>query len=218
MKQTKVYSRRRTALRRILIAAAAYLLITRSLTVGVFLPGQTLRYTEEREGTGWTSIVTRKWEPELHKTHMLYLSENEKVTMLSSTYLTIYGWMPDVGLALDCSQDSPLFAGWWGMSRNGQPVRYYFGRVDDPEISRLRIRLEYETWENETAQRHEGASFALPDSAWTEKDGRRYFLMREPEIEWPEEIRKFPVAAAYDAFGNIIAEFDMENYSFTSYG
>ncbi len=87
MKKTKLRSRRRTALRRMLIVAAAYLVVTCVLGTGVLFPTQIIRENEERHGTGRTSMIAWDWEPEIHRTQMLYLTENEHVTFLIGSYL-----------------------------------------------------------------------------------------------------------------------------------
>ena len=137
MKKTKLRSRRRTALRRILIAAAAYLIVTCVLGTGVFFPTQIIRQNEERHGTGRTSIVAWDWEPEIHQTQMLYLTGNEHVTFLIGSYRTFLGWMSNFTSAVDCSKEEPLYASQISVStfgRNPKDFFYYYGRVDDPEI------------------------------------------------------------------------------------
>ncbi|MCI9332862.1 MAG: hypothetical protein HFG05_11965, partial [Oscillibacter sp.] len=85
-------SRRRRTVRRVLIAAAAVLLVNRIFLIGLLFPIQALRHIEERAGTGRTAVVCRDWAPEIYKTGLVYLTENENVTMLSAVRLSFYGW------------------------------------------------------------------------------------------------------------------------------
>ena len=106
-KKGRLSSRRKRSLRRVLIAAAAVLLVNRIFLIGLLFPIQALRHIEERQGTGRTAVICRDWAPEIHGSHLLYLTENEKVLMLSGTYLTVYGWMDAFGVAADCTPPRP---------------------------------------------------------------------------------------------------------------
>ena len=87
-KEKCLSSRRRRTLRRVLIAAAAVLLANRIFLIGLLFPIQALRHIEERTGTGRTAVVCREWVPEIYKTGLVYLTENENVTMLSAVRLS----------------------------------------------------------------------------------------------------------------------------------
>ena len=86
-KKGRLSSRRKRSLRRVLIAAAAVLLVNRIFLIGLLFPIQALRHIEERTGTGRTAVVCREWTPEIYKTGLVYLTENENVTMLSAVRL-----------------------------------------------------------------------------------------------------------------------------------
>lgn len=216
MKKTKLSSRRRVALRRVLIAAILYTIVTHIISLGFLLPIQAVRETEERWGIGHTAVIARKWSPNEHKTNLVYLTGNENATFLTYTYLTIYGWFPTYGIALDCTRGQPLYANWAQSlaHEDGIDIRYYFGRVDDPDICRLEIISEYETFDNETVQRHERARFTVPEDAWITKNGRRYFLVKSPVQEWPYEGAAYPVVIGYDAEGNELARLDIMAYQY----
>ena len=53
--------------------------------IGLLFPIQAIRHFEERAGTGRTAVICRDWAPEIHGSHLLYLTENENVLMLSGT-------------------------------------------------------------------------------------------------------------------------------------
>ena len=57
MKKTKILSRRRRTLRRVLISAAIILLINRIFMIGLLFPIQAIRHFEERAGTGRTAVI-----------------------------------------------------------------------------------------------------------------------------------------------------------------
>ena len=69
MKRKKLPTRRRRALRRIVWAILALLVVNHLFGVGYLLPGQAIRDEEEREGTGRTWTVESRWVPVLYRTH-----------------------------------------------------------------------------------------------------------------------------------------------------
>ena len=94
--------------------------------IGLLLPIQAIWQLEEREGARHTSVVTRDWAPEIHKTHLVYLTENDETTLFGSTYLSVYGWFAGFSVALDCSEEAPLYAGRSYMSRDDGRIMYFF--------------------------------------------------------------------------------------------
>ena len=139
-KEKCLSSRRRRTLRRVLIAAAAVLLANRIFLIGLLFPIQALRHIEERTGTGRTAVVCRDWVPEIYKTGLVYLTENENVTMLSAVRLSFYGWTELYSVPVDCGAEGPIHGGWWSFVRMEKAGRFYvFGRVDDPEIAWLEV-------------------------------------------------------------------------------
>lgn len=202
-----VSTRKKTAFRRILMGVTALLLVNHFLLVGLVLPIQAVRRFEEREGAGRTRVVCRDWAPEVHWSHLNYLSGNENVTMLSGAYLHVYGWTDAFGSVVDCSEPAPLHGGWCSQTANDELSLYYvFGRIDDPEIVDLQIQAQYEDWESGEAVRRTAFAWGSPREDWLEKDGRRYFLFRKYPLDWgayPSPI--YPVAIGYDAAGNEVA-------------
>ena len=117
-KRIHLPSRKRTALRRTAIAAAVIFCVNFFMHIGLLLPIQAIWQLEEREGARHTPVVTRDWAPEIHKTHLVYLMENDETTLFGSTYLSVYGWFAGFSVALDCSEEAPLYAGRSYMSRD----------------------------------------------------------------------------------------------------
>ena len=211
MKKKQVLNRKRLALRRLVTAAVLMVLINHFFLLGSIFPRQCIWNLEEREGARHTSVVTRDWAPEIHKTHLVYLTENDDTTLFGSAYLTVYGWMAGFSVALDCSEEAPLYAGRSYMGRDDRNVWYFFGRVDDPAIETVEISLRSQEW-NEAAQAPLYREIRrLATENFLEKDGRRYFLLRDSG-EWDYDTcsSPWPVAIGYDSAGNEVARVDIE--------
>ena len=211
MKKKQVLNRKRLALRRLVTAAVLMVLINHFFLLGSIFPRQCIWNLEERKGVRHTSVVARDWTPEIHKTHLVYLTENEETTLFGSTYLSLYGWFEGFSVALDCSEEAPLYAGRSYMGRDDRNVWYFFGRVDDPAIETVEISLRSQEW-NEAAQAplyREIRRLVAED--FLEKDGRRYFLLRDSG-EWDSGFGSSPrpVAIGYDGAGGEVARVDIE--------
>lgn len=203
-KEKRLSSRRRRTLRRVLIAAVTLFLVNRIFLVGLLFPIQAVRRCEERENTGRTNLVCREWTPEIYKTGLVYLTENEKVTMLSAVRLSLYGWIEVYGVPLDCTEEGPIHGGWWTLYRKEEPSQFYvFGRIDDPDIDRLNILWTIEG---------DGDSdmWVVSDSGeWMERDGRRYFLCSFGNAN--AAAYKLPLVVGCDEAGKEIARIGLEH-------
>ena len=220
MKRTALPTRKRAALRRLVKAAAVLLVVNHVFLLGLLLPRQAVHQTEERQGVGWTRVVARAWAPEVHKTHLIYLTENERATILSGTYLTVYGWMDAFGWALDCTTGAPFYAGEYSMRRSGaeRSSWYYYGRVDDPAIETVAISMQVEDWENGEPVRREVRRLTADRTDWLEKEGRRYFLFSLPEMEWSEDGPVKSVAIALDGAGREVSRLEIDQGTHSSFG
>lgn len=216
-KRKKLPTRRKRALKRLLIAALAMLLVNHFMLLGQLLPIQAIRQVEERQGTGRTRVVTRLHAPEIYTTMLLYLTENENTTLLADGYLSIYGWMAGFGTALDCTEDDPLYAGMVDLSHDDGNVSCFFGRVDDPNIETVAVIL-FATEVDEMSHLVPGEEIGrLIASELFEKEGRRYFLLRD-DGRTSGERRPIPVAIGYDSAGNEIARMEIEHGRSSFYG
>ena len=215
MKRKRMRPRNRTAFRRVLIALAALFLVNHFLLTGLLFPIQAIRRCEERAGTGRTAVVRRDWAPEIYKTGLIYLTENETVTMLSAARLSLYGWTEVYGVPVDCTGEGPIHGGWWSFVRLEKAGRFYvFGRVDDPEIARLEVyfmRPDDPQGEERIGRVHGKYVVRREDSGWMEKDGQSYFLFETNLVDWSE----YPtglrvVAVGYDEERNVVARTDLD--------
>ena len=216
-KKGRLSSRRKRSLRRVLIAAAAVLLVNRIFLIGLLFPIQAIRHFEERQGTGRTAVVCRDWAPEIHGSHLLYLTENENVLMLSGTYLTVYGWMDAFGVAADCTPPAPIHGGWWSMAREGRTnLVYAFCRLEDPEIVRLEVLAEYE--DGSSGQLVRQSAFRW-DREWVCGEEDRHVLFRKRGVDWsayPSPL--YLTAIGYDIAGNEIARVELDQGASSNFG
>lgn len=212
--------RRKTALRRILIAAAALFLVNRILLVGLLFPIQAIRRNEERMGTGRTAVVLRDWASELGWNYWTYLTENENATLLSGANLTFWGWMDNFGVPVDCSEPAPLYGGWWSLGREGRPNLYYvFGRIDAPDIVFIKVQVQYEDWTSGQPVRRTAFEWGIPQEDWEEKDGKSYFLVRKSPVNWSDyPSMLYPVVIGYDEEGNEVARRELDQWASSSLG
>ena len=219
-RREKLSSRRRRTLRRLLIAAAAVLLVNRIFLIGLLFPIQALWHIEERAGTGRTAVVRRDWAPEIYKTGLIYLTENETVTMLSGARLTLYGWMDNFGVPVDCSEPAAVHGGWWALSREGRGSLFYvFGRVDDPGIDLLTVQVRYEDWAGGESVLRDAFSWGLEREDLLEKDGRYYFLLKNDSVDFGEYTSNLrTTVTGVDLAGNVIAEVELDGGGSSSYG
>lgn len=216
MRKTNMPSRRRRGFRRLLVAAAAVLVVNHVFMVGLLFPIQAIRQNEEREGVGRTVVICRAWAPEIAKSQVFYLTGNENVTMLSGAYLTYLGWFGGGGLPLDCTEEATVYGGWLAMKKKDQgAVLYAFGRVDDPDIARMEVRLQYTDWKEED---HTVLTWNSERGEWMEQDGRYYFLFRTyPPFDWTDyQPALKPVAVCWDEAGNEIARVKLDQRSSSS--
>ncbi len=208
MKKQELPTRRRSALRRLAMAAVLLALANGVLHVGYLLPVQALRDIEERQGTGKTAVVTGQWGKELYKAHRMYLSAGENVTMLSDVHLSPLGWTSGFGTAVDCTDEAAVHAGWTEMTwQDQETVLYVFGRVDDPDVVRVRAGIQ------RTA---EGAArYVLETETFLEQGGYRYFLLRKYPAGWNGHVS----LTAYDEAGGVLFHTDgLDTYSSSVYG
>lgn len=219
--RTPLPGRKRRALKYLAYAALAVLLVNYTLHVGLLLPVQALRAVEEREGVHGRTIDWQ-WEPKVHRTGLFFLTENENMVLLGYVYLGMLGWNPGFGWALDCAGDQALYAAESASYRDGgETVRHYYGRVKDPAIETVEIRLRYITGYDEAAGGNvyeEHSRLLAGREEWLEREGRQYFLLRCQLEDWPEDSGVYAFALGLDGAGNVVAEIPVEMGVHSYYG
>lgn len=222
MRRKKLPTRRRRALRRLVLAAAVLLLSNHLLGVGLLLPIQAIRQVEERQGAPHGAVLDRLWTPEIHRTHLVYLTASEKAVTIADTYLSVYGWIGGFGWSLDCTTGEPLYAGEMTMYRDEREgtVCCYYGRVDDPTIETVTISVRAELYDEttKTAYWEEAARLTAEPEDFLERKGYRCFLLSHIITDWPYDSGRHAWATGYDAAGNVVAEFEIQEGTHSYFG
>lgn len=222
MRRKKLPTRRRRALRRLVLAAAVLLLSNHLLGVGLLLPVQAVRQVEERQGAPHGAVLDRLWTPEIHRTHLVYLTASEKAVTIADTYLSVYGWIGGFGWSLDCTTGEPLYAGEMTMYRDEREgtVCCYYGRVDDPTIETVTISERGELYDEttKTAYWEEAARLTAEPEDFLERKGYRCFLLSHIITDWPYDSGRHAWATGYDAAGNVVAEFEIQEGTHSYFG
>ena len=219
-KQKRILTRRQSALRAAAITLAVMVFMVHVMHLGLIFPVQTVWQLEERAGIEHTRVVKRSHAPEIHKTHLAFLSENDDATLFSSCNLTIYGWMAGFHVALDCTEEEPIYAGVSYMNRDEKRAWYFFGRVDDPAIQRVEISL-CETEPNKMGYVHLVGDevHRMAGIPLEEQSGRRYFLAKY-NGEWDYEVHSqvHPIVIGYDGDGQELIRMEIEHGNSSSFG
>lgn len=218
-KRTPDLNRRRKALRAVAVTLAAWLFMVHVMHIGLLFPRQAIWQLEERAGIAHaTRVVERSRTAEIRASMLTYLVGNEEAAMLGGTYLTLYGWMAGFSIALDCTEDAPVHAGVYYMSRDERNVRYVFGRVEDPEIVRVEVSLCPEEVDEQGHSVVGEEVRRLTDLTLTEQDGHRYFLAKDGS-PWEAERRAIPVVYGYDGAGREVLRLEVtEDWLYSSLG
>jgi len=217
-KRTPMLTRKRSALKHLAVALIIMILMNHFMLIGLLLPRQAYHKLEERAGVGWTRVVSRDWEPELYLTHISYLSGSEDATVFGSVNLTMYGWFPQFVTALDCTKDAPLYSGYNLMYRDDEKVWYFFGRVDDPDIETVAVSLCKEEYDSMSHAYVGEEVRRLTQEELLEKDGRRYFMLKDTFWQEENRTRYCPVVIGYDGAGNEVTRMEIEDGRHISYG
>ena len=215
--RVKLLSRRRLAVKRILTAAAAYLLVTHFTVVGVLFPRHAIYVNEEIMGTGHGRVVTRDWAPDFMWNMLVYLTENENAALLSATYLSPLGWMDGFGVPLDCSKEQPVYGASWTCSRDDKKMTYFVGRVDNPDIAAVEVQMLFDDYDSGADWQFKRFSAYIPREDWIVKDGKSYFLTRSRLLEWPQNAIPYPVLIGYDEDGTEIVRMDLKDGTYSTY-
>lgn len=100
MRQRRLPTRKKRAIRQIAIAIAALLLVNHILDVGLLLPVQAVWKVKESMCMDPMRVVARDHAPELGNTELTYLLTNENAMVITSVQLTALGWQCPGGAML----------------------------------------------------------------------------------------------------------------------
>lgn len=213
-KPKPIETRKHKALRRTVILAA---LLAVMLVDGYnVLPGQAIRYTEENYNLGRTEIISRLLPPREMKLFpaMFCLSGNENTLLMGGVrFHLLYGWLDFGGSPLDCSKDAPIHVGAWLTHRWSDAVKgdpradYLFGRVDDPAVAEVRVRLSWREFVDDQPEYCTDQVITVSAADMREKDGARYFVVpyapEERAFQEAHDSRIYYLCDAVDAAGNV---------------
>lgn len=225
-KKKKLRTRKQRAIRQVLWALLALLVACELCNVGRLLPIQAIWDSEERYGVGYMDLDTVTWMhvPETHLTHLRCLRVNEKVTFLGGTYLTVMGWVENFGIALDCTGEDPIYAARHDMYRREKEhssLWIVFGRVDDPAVTDLQVCIRQQAaWDENgdpTAWEDLGI-FTVEADEWFTQAGRRYFLVKRPEVDFGEDVYPQYFIRGLDVAGETVADMEIQRWTSTSFG
>ena len=220
-KQKKLDSRRRWVARRFLIFLAALLTANWFLQLGLLLPIQGIRQVEERQGAPHGAVLDRLWTPEVHRTHLVYLTAAENAVTIADAYLTVYGWTGGFGWSLDCTTGEPLYAGEMTMYRDEreETVCCYYGRVMDPAIETVTVSLRGVNYQEDgTEDWEEAASLTAGPEDFLEWKGHRHFLFSHTLADWPYDSSLRAWVIGCDSAGNVVTEFEIQEGTHSYFG
>jgi len=209
MKQ-KRSTRRRAAVKWLLICAAVLCVVTLVYRVRVF-PAQAVHAAAEEYGLSELRPLAREWS--LRPVGVLDLRANDDALLLTYAHPWYarhgtaadrgpMGWSGDA-FAVDCTRAAPVHAGNLCffpedyMPGADNETHYVFGRVDDPEITRLTLTRGRLSSEGDFVPLED---LDVPAEAFYIRDDRRYFLLTAA-MEWQDPSAQYLRLTAYDETG-----------------
>lgn len=187
-RKKRLLNRRRRALRCAAAALVLLILAQTFLYTALLLPIQVVRRVEDQEGVQGARVVRRQWEPEVYNwTNLFYLTANDDAALLTNVYIAArtWGWGGGHALLLDCTAEEPIHAAQKLISEDTGPGKDYhcygihyvfFGRVDDPSIETVEIRLQVNPGYEGAAGENVSLGYLRLTAPILQKDDRRYFL------------------------------------------
>lgn len=220
LKREKLCSRKRRVVRRFVVFLVVLLAVNHFLQMGFLLPIQGIRQVEERQGVPHGVVLDRLWTPEVHRTHLVYLTASEEAVTIADTYLSILGWIGGFGWPLDCSTGEPLYAGEMSMYRHEKDgtVYCYYGRVDDPSIETVEVSVRGAYYKDEGEQWEEDACLTAGSEDFLDWKGHRHFLLSCQITDWPYESGLHAWVIGYDTAGNVVTEFEIQEGTHSYFG
>lgn len=230
-RKKRLLTRRRRALR--CAAAALVLLILAQAFVhtAFLLPIRLVRLREDQMGVQGARVIRRQWAPEVCSwSNLFYLTANDEAVLLHNIYFKTHdwwGWSGSPTHLLDCTAERPLHAAQELIYEDTGPGKgyhcygihyFFFGRVDDPAIETVEIRLQTDPAYEEAAEETAGLGYLRLNAPILRKDGRRYFLAYHylPEGAFLRDGENRAIGR--DREGNTVATLQIETTAHTSTG
>lgn len=166
-------------------------------------------------------MLDRLWTPEVHRTHLVYLTAAENAVTIADAYLTVYGWMGGFGWSLDCTTGEPLYAGEMTMYRDEreETVCCYYGRVMDSAIETVTVSLRGVNYQEDgTEDWEEAASLTAGPEDFLERKGHRHFLFSHTLTDWPYDSSLRAWVIGCDSAGNVVTEFEIQEGTHSYFG
>lgn len=210
-------TRKQKAIRRTLIFLGMVVFV--SVThLYAFFPFQARYINEEMYYTGRTHLVQRLYEPSLNATKLALfdLTENEHVTMLHCIrWHPLIGWNACFASVLDCATPARLYGGFYLLShhRENGDILFVFGRVDDADITSIKIRRQCKTDLAGEQQEvwMENQSRTSDSRNWKEQNGHRYFVENFGLVNLNFSSRDKILLTAYDKNGQEVTTLDVNS-------
>lgn len=225
MKQEKILTRKRTALRR--LGQLFTVVVIVGLYSGANLgPRQAVGNIAQRldmeENKEFIECVYDPALPET-KTALRYLVDNGQAMMLCTVKWDLFmGWYDWDWCKVETWEDAPLHAGLLSHTKNGQSLHYLFGRIDDERIAEVSLffdRFSY-TEEDGTLIGKARSGISVPkDAIFRAENGERYVLTSVTDalpMDPYNTVRYQEIhLLGYDRSGAVVAD---EEVHWTSWG
>lgn len=165
----KTYSRRQKAFRR--LGILMILLVIGSVT-GLYqvLPSMAVRDMEVSYGIAPTNTIERVYNPDISKTTLYYLQENDDVLMWTSVkyYPFLGGWQRMFAAVVELDESAPLQVSYEAISSDEKTTVYAFGQVKQAG----EVVLQARDWDDDTVL----CEFVVPETDYITYEGQTYFI------------------------------------------
>ncbi len=179
-KREKQSSRKRTALRRCAILAAVVVLASAGNLYN-FLPIQAVWDMADGNDIEHPRVVRRFYDGTLPVTRFAlhYLVEGDHAVMLCvAGYHPLMGWYDRSYAKVETWDGTGLYAEVYGHRQGEAETAYLFGRVDDPAVRHLFLRIT----ENVHGENPSTRTVEIPAADIWERDGARYVLTKLEDV------------------------------------
>ncbi|WP_409968328.1 hypothetical protein RFF05_17740 [Bengtsoniella intestinalis] len=169
------YSRRQKAFRR--LGILMILVVIGSVT-GLYqvLPSMAVRDMEVSYGIAPTDTIARVYKPDIDRTTLYYLQENDDVLMWTSVkfYPFLGGWQRMFAAIVELDETAPLQVSYESIASDDESTVYAFGQVNQEGT----VVLQARDWEDDSVL----AEFVVPETDYITYQGNTYFISNITEF------------------------------------